>query len=108
MKSNRSKLATAEHNWTDAAFGDLIREWLGISRRARNETRQLMRHLSTIPLDNQQGSEWSRACDVLESYCMKTYKVVLKSGFDHLKDVWKYSNWTEVVTANAQVQAMVY
>jgi len=51
VNSNRSKLTTAEHNWTDAVFGDLIREWSGIFGRARNETRQLMRHLPTIPLD---------------------------------------------------------
>jgi len=39
---------------------------------------------------------------------MKTYEDVLKSGFDHLEDVWKYSNWKEVVAANAQAQPMIY
>ena len=103
---NMSKLAIAERIWEDAVFGGLIKEWLGIFTRAFSETRQLMRHMPTIPLDNQQGSEWSRACNRLESYCTMTYGDVLKSGFDHLKDVGKYSDWKEVVAANAPTQPM--
>jgi hypothetical protein len=105
---NMSKLAIAERKWRDTVFGGLIEEWLGIFRRAFNETRELMEHMPTIPLDNQQGSEWSRACNRLESHCMKTYEDVLKSGFDHLKDIGKYSDWKEVVVANAQTRPMIY
>ena len=105
---NRTKLTTAEKDWEDAVFGGLILEWLGIFGKAFNETKQLMRRMRTIPLNNQQGSEWSRACNRLESCCMTTYEDVLKSGFDHLKNVGKYSNWEEVIAANEQVQPMIY
>jgi hypothetical protein len=39
---------------------------------------------------------------------MEVYEEVLKSGFDHLKDVGKYSNWKKVVAANAQAQPTIY
>ena len=94
---NWTKLAIAEKHWNDAVFGGLIKKWLRIFNRAFDKTSQLMEDMPTIPLDNQQGSKWSKACNRLESNCMKTYEDVLKSGFDHLKDVRKYSNWKEVV-----------
>ena len=106
---NLSKLSAAEYAWVDdAVFGGLIEDWLGIFRGAKRETRKLMKHLLTIPLDNQQGSEWSIACNKLKLYCTKAYEDVLKSGFDHLKGVGKYSNWKEVVVANSQTQPMIF
>jgi hypothetical protein len=107
-KSNLNKLAAAERSWEDVVFGGLIKEWLGIFTRASDDTWKFMKHLPTIPLDDQLGSEWRRACDWLESYCMKTYEAVLKSGFKHLEEVRRYSNWEEVVVANSQVQPMEY
>jgi hypothetical protein len=106
--SNLTKLTAAERSWDDVVFGGLIQEWLGIFTKAESDTKKFMKHLPTIPLDNQLGSEWRRACDWLESYCMKTYEAVLKSGFNHLEEVRKYSNWTDVVVANSQVQPMEY
>ena len=100
---NITKIITAERKWTRyTIFGGLIHEWLDIFSRANNETWELMQLLPTIPPDNQKGSDWSRACDWLESYFTKTYEDVLKSGFDHLKDVGKYSNWTDAVAANCR------
>jgi len=100
-KSNRSKLPTAERDWKDAVFGSLIKEWLGILTTASDGAGPLMSHMPTIPLDNQPGSRWSNACDWLESHCRKTYEDILKSGFNHLKEVEKYSSWEDVVAANA-------
>ena len=98
---NRSKRVIVEDDWTDAVFGGLIEEWLHIFAIARRDNQQLIRHLPKIPLDNQQGSEWSNACDRFEAYCTKTYEDVLKSGFNHLKKVERYTTWEEVVLANA-------
>jgi hypothetical protein len=99
---NVTKLLAAEMAWArdDAVFGGLIQEWLDIFKRANKETWKLMALLPTIPLDNQQGSKWSRECDRLESYCRITYEAVLKSGFHHLEGVREYPNWTEAIAAN--------
>ena len=98
---NRLKFSIAEFDWTDVVFGDLIGEWLLIFARGRVDNQQLIRYLPTIPLDNQQGSEWCKACDRLEAYCTKVYEDVLESGFNHLERVERYSTWEEVVAANA-------
>jgi hypothetical protein len=99
---NLSKHAIAERSWKDMVFGGLIKEWLNIFNRASNKTWKLLMHMRMIPLNNQEGSDWRRACDRLESYCIETYEAVLKSGFEHLEDIRDYSNWTEVVAANLQ------
>jgi hypothetical protein len=52
----------------DAVFGGLIKEWSGIFGRATEETQKLMKHLSMIPLDNQQGSEQSMQLAPIVSY----------------------------------------
>ena len=96
---NRLKRSAME-SWTDVVFGDLIEEWLHIFAIARRDNRQFIRYLPMTPLDNQQGSEWSNACDRLEAYCTKTYEDLLESGFKHLKNVERYSTWEEVVLAN--------
>lgn len=36
--SNRAKFPTAQYDWNDAVFGDLIREWLDIFQRAHNKS----------------------------------------------------------------------
>jgi hypothetical protein len=100
VQANVTRLAIARCNWNDAVFGGLIKEWLDIFRRAFDGASPLMDYMPNIPLDNQPGSQWSKACDWLESHCMKTYEDILKSGFDHLKDIGMYSNWGEVVVAN--------
>ena len=99
QRDNKLKRSAIEI-WRDAVFGDLIEEWLLIFAIARRDNRQLIEYLPTIPLDNQQGSEWSSACDRLEAYYTKTYEKILKSGFSHLKNVKRYSTWEEVVLAN--------
>jgi hypothetical protein len=99
VKSNRSKLPTAERTWKDAVFGDLIREWLDIFRRAREENEPLIEDMSTMDLGSQ---DWNGACNLLESYCKDTYKEVLESGFRCLQGVRDYSNWDKVVAANAR------
>jgi hypothetical protein len=96
---NSAKLSIASRLWTDTVFQNLIDEWLDIFARVDYETRSVVRHLPTIPPDNQEGSKWRIGCDWLESHCMKTYEAVLKSGFKHLEDVRKYSDWTVVVAA---------
>jgi hypothetical protein len=101
-------LQTRDHRATVGRMPSLAissEKRLGIFGRARDGIRQFMKHLPTITLDNWQGSVWRRACDRLESYCMKAYQDVLKSGFDRLEDVGKCSDWKKVVAANAQAQA---
>ena len=75
LTCNISKQSAAENGWYDVVFGGLIRNWLGIFRKANDdEANDLMDYLPRIPLDNQKGSEWSRVCDLLESRFMKVYK----------------------------------
>ena len=52
LRSNRSKLQTVRDDWRDAVPGDLIKEWLGIFGRAREETQQGLERLPSIPLNN--------------------------------------------------------
>ena len=106
--SNTSKLSVAEWSWKDAVFGGLIKEWLRIFQRMGDATSKLIMRLPNISLNNEEGSEWRRACDRLESCCIRTYEDVLKSGFNHLEEVRKFSDWTEVVAANSQEQSMEY
>jgi hypothetical protein len=100
--SNVAKSYFAESCWKDAVFGGLIQEWLEIFRTANEETWGVLELLPTIPLDNEPGSRWSRACSWLETKFTGTYEDLLKSGFHHLKNVEKYSNWEELVDANLQ------
>jgi hypothetical protein len=94
---NRTKVTTAENNWEDAVFGDLIREWLDIFRRARKENGRLTMDMSTMHLGSQ---EWDDACNELESYCKDIYKEVLESGFKFLEGAREYSDWDKVVATN--------
>jgi hypothetical protein len=107
VQANATRLSHAETNWQDAVFGALVKEWLGIFKMAREGAEPLMRFMPTIPLDNQRGSQWSKACDWLESHCRKTYEDILKSGFNHFKDVEKYTSWEDVVAAN-EPQPMIF
>jgi hypothetical protein len=45
---NRSKLSTAEHIWSDAVFGDLIREWLDTFQQARQENKRVTEDMSMM------------------------------------------------------------
>jgi hypothetical protein len=97
VKSNRSKLSTAENDWQDAVFGDLIREWLNTFREVRKENREFTVAMSTMRLGSQ---EWNNTCNELETYCKDIYKNILESGFRHLEGVRDYSDWDKVVAAN--------
>jgi len=102
VDSNRTKLSTAENEWSDVVFGGLIDEWLTTLRTARKDKRQLIEHLPTIAQD--QGTEWNQACDHLESYCIGIYESLLESGFGHLVHVGTYSDWSGVVIANVEAK----
>jgi hypothetical protein len=97
VKSNRTKLSTAENSWDDAVFGDLIQEWLDTFRKARRENTLITRDMSTMRLGSQ---EWNNTCNRLESYCKGIYKNVLEAGFRHLEGIRDYSDWDKVVAAN--------
>jgi hypothetical protein len=99
VNSNRTKFPTAEISWTDAVFGDLIREWLNTFRQARQENKRLTEDMSIMDLGSQ---EWDDACNELESYCKDIYKEVLESGFRYLEGVREYSDWDKVVAANVR------
>src|SRR6266576_908454 len=53
VTSNRTKLSTAENNWKDVVFGDLIREWLGTFRRASREDERLTEDMSFMGVGSQ-------------------------------------------------------
>ena len=97
---NRLK-RSAIGSWKDAVFKGLIMEWLGIFDRAIKETEQIVNLLPSIPLGS---PTWNQACDWLESYCIRIYGDVLKSGFSHLERVSNYPDWEAVVAANVQPQ----
>ncbi len=98
--ANLTKHEMVRMAWNDAVFGGLIREWSTTFDWVLNETRIVTMFLSTARMDNRQGSGWTRACDRLESFCKKTYEEILQSGFKHLADVQRYSDWEAVVAAN--------
>ena len=95
---NLSKLPAAD-SWTDAVFGDLIREWLNTFRQARQVSKRVTKDMSTKHLGSQ---EWDDACSELESYCKEFYEKVLESGFRYLEGVREYSDWDKVVAANVR------
>src|SRR5258708_520290 len=99
-KSNTAKLSAAERSWVDAVFGGLIKNWLDIFTGALKETRKSTKYLSTHEVNNELESGWTRACDQLESCCKRTYEEILRSGFEHLEGVQRYSDWAAVVAAN--------
>ncbi len=66
----------------------------------REETRDLTEFLSQIKVEEGPDSDWMKGCNLLESFCKTTYEEILQSGFEHLKDVWRYSDWEAVVAAN--------
>jgi hypothetical protein len=94
------KHSAAETQWKDVVFGGLIKKWLKIFTGALDETWIYTRYLSTHEVDNGQESDWTRACDQLESCCKRTYEKILRSGFEHLESVRMYPDWKAVVAAN--------
>ncbi|SRR5216684_3411220 len=100
VTANLAKLTAAERQWKDAVFGSLIKKWLDTFRRMREETRDLTEFLSQIKVEEGPDSDWMKGCNLLESFCKTTYEEILQSGFEHLKDVWRYSDWEAVVAAN--------
>jgi hypothetical protein len=99
VKSNRSKLTTADESWDDAVFGDLIQEWLDTFRQARRENKRVTGAMSVMRLGS---PEWAKACNELESYCKVIYKKVLESGFQYLDMVREYPDWDKVVAASTR------
>ena len=102
LTSNKAKLGIALREWEDVVFGGPIQEWLAIFDRAIKETEQIVNLLPSIPLGS---PTWNQACDWLESYFVRIYEDVLKSGFSHLEGVSNYPDWEAVVAANVQPQA---
>jgi hypothetical protein len=94
--TQRSKEADIMEYWEDAVFRHLIKKWIGIFRAACHDIQTLSEDLIRTPMGS---SERDLACNRLESYCMSAYNEVLESGFEHLKEVKKYSTWDEVVDA---------
>lgn len=94
--SNIAKLGHA-FGWNDAVFGDIIRQWLGIFIRARQEIERFIKAMSSAARGN---GKWDTACNELESCCKDIYKVVLESGFKYLNSVSQYPDWYSVVAAN--------
>lgn len=92
-----SKFTVVDFDWTDAVFGDLVRDWLETFRKAANKNAQFTKRMSTIRWGSQ---EWDYICNELESYCSGIYEEVLESGFRNLEKVTDYSDWDNVVTAN--------
>jgi len=97
VRANRSKHETAAFDWKDVVFGDLIQDWLNIFQQAHQENERLTQDMSTMLLD---GQKWKDTCNKLESHCKGIYGEVLESGFRHLEEVRKYSDWNKVVVAN--------
>src|SRR5258708_1349710 len=100
VMANLAKLTAAEGQWKDAAFGSLIEKWLDTFRRTRGKTRNLTALLSQNKVEEDPDSDWMKGCDLLETFCKTIYEEILQSGFEHLKDVWRYSDWEAVVAAN--------
>ena len=95
--SQRVKEMDVESYWADIVFQGIIQKWISIFRLARIDIQKLSQDLIETPLDSPQRGF---VCSRLELYCMRIYNDVLNSGFEHLKDIRKYSTWDEVVDAN--------
>ena len=99
VESNRNKWQNLEDDWMDAAFGDLIKEWIVTFRDARKANIDFARDTRFMELNTQ---DWHIKCDKLESYCKGIYKEVLESGFKYLDGVKEYIDWDRVVAANVR------
>jgi hypothetical protein len=97
--SNIAKLGHTEYNWTDAVFGDLIKNWLGIFRNVGDFNKEVAHEMSSM---SPGSDEWGKACEELESACNYVYKEILGSGFRHLSSVSDYHTWDRVVAANSR------
>ena len=95
--TNIAKFTTMERSWKDAVFGNLIREWLDIFRKADVVNNEFTLDMSFMSLNT---PDWESKCNELESYCKDTYREVLESGFRHLSAVKEYHDWNSVVAAN--------
>ena len=95
--TNKGKLAAIQDDWTDAVFGNLIREWLVICRKADEANRDFALDMSFMELNT---PDWDSICNGLEAYCKDIYREVLELGFRHLRAVKEYHDWKSVVAAN--------
>jgi hypothetical protein len=89
--------STVEDNWQDVVFGDLIREWLDISRKAKKAIRQLSG--TTFGSGNDMDFQ-PVAFNRLEEYCRMVYMEYIRVGQKHLESIRRYPNWNAVVEAN--------
>ena len=96
LVANMSK-GTASALWSDAVFGELIEDWLNIFSRASKKNDSYTRAASATTIGSPEQDEVS---EKLQSYSEEIYEKVLKSGFQHLEHVKRYSSWEEVVDAN--------
>ncbi|KAI0290831.1 hypothetical protein BC826DRAFT_1025538 [Russula brevipes] len=74
----------------DAVFGGLIREWLRIFDSARDAVMMHVEAVSSMPVGS---SDWEEACNGLASFW--------RGGYKHFEKIRMYSNWIDVVEANA-------
>jgi hypothetical protein len=91
-------LVTSHGMGRDAVFGGLIREWLSIFDSARDAVVMHVEAVSSMPVGSSDSEE---ACNGLASFCEGVYEAVLESGYRHFEKIRMYSNWIDVVEANA-------
>ncbi|KAH9170046.1 hypothetical protein EDB89DRAFT_2072346 [Lactarius sanguifluus] len=85
--------------WPDQVFGDLIREWLGISSDSRRFLAQVERSLSASESRNDVDLQ-KRTWDGLEEYCGGVYIKFIRAGYAHLENIRGYGDWEAVIDKN--------
>ena len=96
LMANVSK-GTLAKSWSDAVFGELIEDWLNIFSGSEKKNDSYTRAASATTIGSPEQDE---AFEKLQSYSEEIYEKVLKSGFQHLEEIKRYSSWEEVVDAN--------
>ncbi|KAH9028333.1 hypothetical protein EDB84DRAFT_1272308 [Lactarius hengduanensis] len=85
--------------WPDQVFGDLIREWLGISFDSRRFLAQVEKSLSASESTNDVDLQ-KRTWDGLEKYCGEVHNKFIRAGYAHLENIRGYGDWEAVIDKN--------
>ena len=91
--------STIQFRWKDVVFGDLLREWLATSQKARFA---IWPHVETVFGLGQDVGSQQNALNQLEECCTSVYMEFIQTGHKHLESIRRYANWTAVVEANPE------
>ncbi|KAH9029964.1 hypothetical protein EDB85DRAFT_1866873, partial [Lactarius pseudohatsudake] len=93
--------------WKEKVFGDLIREWLGISSDSRRFLTQVEETLVASESRNDVDLQ-KKAWGGLEEYCGGVYIKFIRAGYVHLENIRGYRDWEAVIDKNGELLQVEY